>query len=114
MIQFCNRRRFLGRAAAIPLAVKAIVTPGKVSMVDQPARCVVLDPKGDPVPAEQLQRFHICDLLSRPIPIKPELGSGQIVFQPAPQPFRISLPLAVPGFGQVFLYADHHGEGHTR
>jgi GH35 family endo-1,4-beta-xylanase len=42
------------------------------------------------------------------------LGKGEIDFQPAPQPFRISLPLTVPGFGQVFLYADHRGKGHTR
>src|SRR3974377_2184168 len=114
MIGFWNRRQFLSAAAVAPMTVNAMKVSARASMPEQPVRCIILDSQGDPVPLEQLQRFHICDLLSRPIPIDPALSKGQINFQPAPQPFRISLPLTVPGFGQVFLYADRRGEGHTR
>jgi GH35 family endo-1,4-beta-xylanase len=60
-----------------------------------------------------LARFHLCDLLLRPIPIQPTLTAGRAVFYAPDQPFRISLPLRVAGFGHVFLYADNGGTGYT-
>lgn len=62
---------------------------------------------------EKMGRFHICDLMSRPFQIDPRFAPGEIVFAPATQPFRISLPVEVQGFGEVFLYADNRGAGYT-
>jgi endo-1,4-beta-xylanase len=76
--------------------------------------CKLFDAEGNPLPGEKLQRFHICDLLMRPFPIDPQFELGQVRFQPAARPFRISLPMIVPGFGEVFVYADNRGQGYTR
>jgi endo-1,4-beta-xylanase len=107
-----SRRRFLGSAAALPFAVGPAA---RASLAAAPAaaRCAILDARGDPVPARELQRFYVCDLLSRPIPIEPQVTAGSVVFAPPSPPFRIGVPLTVPGFGRPFVYADNRGEGHT-
>ena len=94
---------------------EALVAPAaSVFAVAAPVSCAILDAQGEPLPVEKLQIFHICDLLMRPIPIQPQFAPGEVRFQPAQRPFRISLPLAVPGFGEVFVYADNRGRGYTR
>ena len=76
-------------------------------------RCTVLNHRGDPLPVEEFARFHTCDLLTRPFTIDPKFEPGTAAFQPPDRPFRIALPLTVPGFGQVFVYADNRGRGYT-
>jgi GH35 family endo-1,4-beta-xylanase len=61
-----------------------------------------------------MARFYVCDLLLRPFPIDPQFAPGEVTFEPPGNPFRISVPLPVPGFGDVFLYADNRGAGYTR
>ncbi len=80
----------------------------------RPAPCTLLDERGEPVPTEAMARFHTCDLLLRPFTIEPEFAPGQVTFEPPAKPFRIAVPLRVPGFGHVFLYADNRGAGYTR
>ena len=99
----------MGAAAVIPASGVAVPTH-KVST----AHCTILDYKGDPVPPGALGRFHVCDLLLRPSPLDPQIAAGEITFEPPDNPFRIAVPLPVPGFGDVFLYADNRGSGHTR
>lgn len=77
------------------------------------ARFEILDGTGAPVPTSELGRFYLCDLLQRPIPSQPQLSDGMAAFEPPPGPFRVSVPLAVPGFGHVYLYADDRGTGYT-
>jgi endo-1,4-beta-xylanase len=109
-----SRRRFLGSAAVLPFAASAGAArvPAAAAALPQ-ARCTILDADGAPVPASELERFYVCDLLSRPIPIEPQMTAGSVVFEPPSQPFRIGVPLNVPGFGRPFVYADNRGEGHT-
>ena len=105
----CNRREFLALASAA-LAVPAI------SAAEAPAsaQCLVYDDKGQPLPAAGFDRFHLCDPLMRPFTTPFEAASGEVRFTPpADQPFRIGMPLSVPGFGQVFVYADDGGAGYT-
>src|ERR1035441_6354538 len=70
---------------------------------EKPVRCTVLDDRGAPVPVEALARFYICDLLLRPSPIDPKFAPGEAVFDPIGKPFRISVPLRVPGFAMFFF-----------
>ena len=93
----------IGGAVALPAYAAA-----------KPVRCTILDDRGAPVPVNALARFHICDLLLRPSPIDPKFAPGEVLFDPIDRPFRISVPLRVPGFGHVFLYADNRGAGYTR
>jgi len=105
----CNRREFLALASAT-LAVTASSAVGAPAL----AQCLVYDDKGQPLPAEGFDRFHLCDLLMRPFTTPFEGASGEVRFTPpADRPFRIALPLSVPGFGQVFAYADDGGAGYT-
>ncbi len=101
-----TRREWISGMAAAAI----MPTPG----LAPPARCAILDAQGEPVPVAELGRFHVCDLLLRPSPIDPEFAPGKVAFEAPSMPFRISVPLRVPGFGNVFLYADNRGAGFTR
>jgi hypothetical protein len=92
----------IGLAAVMPASAEA-----------PPIRCIVLDHRGEPVPAEALSRIHTCDLLLRPSPIAPQFAPGRVAFEAPDEPFRVAVPLRVPGFGHVFLYADNGGAGYT-
>ena len=59
-----NRREFLaltGLTLAVPAisAISAAETPA-------PARCLVYDNQGQPLPPAGFERFHLCDQLMRP------------------------------------------------
>ena len=77
------------------------------------ARCQVLDHRGEPLPVEELRRFHLCDRLLRSIPVQPQVTPGEVRFRAPEQPFRIGLPMVAPGFGHVVVYADNRGQGYT-
>lgn len=96
-----NRREF----------VSTVVAASQSS--DSMARCRVLDHRGEPLPVEELRRFHICDFLLRPISITPQFAPGEVRFQAPDQPFRIGLTMRAPGFGHLVVYADNRGRGYT-
>jgi endo-1,4-beta-xylanase len=98
------------RECILAVASAAALPPTSAA---RPARCIVLDAQGEPVAPDAMVRFHTCDLLLRPFTLAPVVAVGQITFSPPAQPFRISLPLQVPGFGHVFVYADNRGAGYT-
>jgi GH35 family endo-1,4-beta-xylanase len=103
-----NRRQLLATAG---LALSARMS----TAADNPVtRCLVYDYQGQPLPAEAMRRFHLCDLRMRPFTLEPKIAAGEIQFTaPVGRPFRIALPLTVPGFGEVFVYADDRGAGYT-
>jgi len=107
-----SRREFLaftGLALAVPAisAISAAETPA-------PARCLLYDDQGQPLPAARFERFHLCDQLMRPFTTPIDAAAGEVRFtQPSDPAFRIGMPLSVHGFGQVFVYADDGGAGHT-
>ena len=107
-----SRREFLaftGLALAVPAvsAISAAETPA-------PARCLLYDDQGQPLPAARFERFHLCDQLMRPFTTPIDAAAGEVRFtQPSDPAFRIGMPLLVPGFGQVFVYADDGGAGYT-
>ncbi len=106
-----NRREFISLASAA-IAVPA-VSPVFAEVSSQ-IRCLAYDAEGQPLPPTALERFYLCDSLMRPITVAFETGSGEIRFvPPADKSFRIALPLTVPGFGEVFVYADDSGPGYT-
>jgi GH35 family endo-1,4-beta-xylanase len=103
-----NRRQLLA-AAGLALSARSAAAVGNAA-----ARCLVYDHQGQPLPAEAMRRFHLCDLKMRPFTLEPKISAGEIQFLPPPdRPFRIAVPLRVPGFGEVFAYADNQGAGYT-
>jgi GH35 family endo-1,4-beta-xylanase len=111
-----NRREML-QALAIGSGVisgnQLFAAAAKASVAAPLARCTVLNVRGEPLGVEEFARFHTCDLLMRPFTMEPRFEPGEAAFQPPTEPFRIALPLTVPGFGQVFVYADNRGHGYT-
>jgi hypothetical protein len=78
------------------------------------ARCLIFDYDGKPLAADAMKRLHLCDLKMRPFTLESKIATGEIQFAPPTnRPFRIALPLKVPTFGEVFLYADNQGKGYT-
>jgi endo-1,4-beta-xylanase len=110
-----TRRQVVGSLAIMPLAVNAGVSnfSNILQATTKSVRCKLFNSNGDPFDVNKMDRFHICDLSSRPFRIDPEFAPGEMVFRPVSTPFRISLPVKVPGFGEIFLYADNRGAGYT-
>jgi endo-1,4-beta-xylanase len=109
-----NRRDVLrSLSVGVIAGGELLATTVKASVAAGPARCTVFDHRGEPLKPKAFDRFHLCDLLLRPFTIEPQFEPGTAVFQPPKEPFRIALPLSVPGFGQVFVYADNRGRGYT-
>ena len=110
-----TRRQVIGSMAILPLAANTSLFPGSglFQVNSKVTSCKLLNSNGAPFEVNKMGRFHICDLLLRPFQIDPEFAPGEIRFVPATTPFRISLPVEVPGFGEVFVYADNRGKGYT-
>jgi len=99
---------------ALPLSKSVFASvPGEKVENAKVINCKLLNAEGKPFEESKMERFHICDLLNRPFQLNPEFSEGEITFLPVETPFRISLPVEVPGFGEVFLYADNRGDGYT-
>lgn len=106
-----NRREFLA-LASLALSVPAVSSA--FAETSGELECLIYDAQGEPLPPSALERFHLCDSLMRPFTVPFETDPGRVRFTPpSDKPFRISVPLTVPGFGQVFVYADDNGPGYT-
>jgi endo-1,4-beta-xylanase len=108
-----NRREFISLAG---IALSLPVVSPVLAEVSGEVKCLVYDADGTPLPTDSisLERFHLCDLSMRPFTVDFETSPGEIRFTPPTErPFRISVPLTVPGFGEVFVYADDCGAGYT-
>jgi endo-1,4-beta-xylanase len=106
-----NRREFISLAT---VALTVPVISAVFAEVSGEVKCLVYDAEGQRLPPTALERFYLCDSLMRPLTVPFETGPGEVRFKPpADASFRISLPLTVPGFGEVFVYADDSGPGYT-
>jgi endo-1,4-beta-xylanase len=105
-----NRREFI---ALTSLALSAPSISAALGETSPTVQFLAYDDQGQPLSASGFARFHLCDSLMRPFTTPFEATSGQVRFTPPDKPFRIGMPLSVPGFGQVFVYADDGGVGYT-
>jgi hypothetical protein len=92
-----NRREFIALAS---LALSAPTLSTAFAGTSGEIQCLVYDDQGQPLATSGLERFHLCDPLMRPFTTPFETASGQVRFTPPDKPFRIGMPLSVPGFGQ--------------
>jgi len=74
---------------------------------------VVLTSRGEPAAPRDLASAMVVDLGSMPpFEHRPETADGKVTL-PAPDgPFGMCMPLAVEGFGHVYVYADNGGRGY--
>jgi hypothetical protein len=103
-----NRRELASAALSV-----TVLSPAFAVVLCE-IQCLVCGAEGRTLPPSALQRFHLWNYLMRPNSVAFESGSGEVSIKPpAEKSFRIALPLNVPGFGQVFVYADDEGAGCT-
>jgi hypothetical protein len=70
---------------------------------------------GSPLDHERLRTLHARDLHNDPVPQPIVTSSGRARIELNPdEPIQISLRLKVPGFGEVYCYADKDGEGYHK
>jgi endo-1,4-beta-xylanase len=112
-----TRRRFLAQTAAA--TVLSCVPPvlGKDTDVEQNGesyiRVLLHGPDGNPLDPKA-RHLHARDLPNDTLPQAVHSAEGRARIALAKEPIQLSCSLAVPGFGEVFCYADNEGKGYRK
>ncbi len=127
-----NRRSFLYQAgtaaalAAVPLSLRAQDTSHQLgaeeaaapivsSGTDAPQiRVLMHDADGSPLDSERARTLIARDLAGDPLPQPVANAAGRARVTLAAEPIQLGLRLKVPGFGEVFCYADNNGAGYLK
>lgn len=108
-----SRRDFLYYGAAATAV--GLASPISVQAEERPVLRVILrDPDGKPLPADQVKTIIACDMAGDPLPQAIRNLEGESHIALADEPIQVGCQLAVPGFGQVYCYADNDGKGYTK
>lgn len=100
------------RTALLGLATLVIATASGVALAaPQPLRINLTDSDGNPIPKENIRRFHCRDMSDEPIVTRVTLKNGQAVIELPAEPIQVCTLFVVPGFGEVDVYADNSGKG---
>jgi endo-1,4-beta-xylanase len=123
-----TRREFLGvttaSALAAPFAVigqdatnalgaeeaKAATVPAEGS---PQIRVLFHEADGKPLASERAHTLIARDLANDPLPQPSSIAEGRARIQLTAEPIQIAMRLNVPGFGEVYCYADNGGRGYS-
>lgn len=122
-----SRREFL-RAAAMATAVanlpvRALAQTEALGAEEANApalsnksalRVALLEVDGKPLDAERIKTLHARDLANDPLPQAISTTAGGARIEIAREPVQLSVRLKVPGFGEVYCYADNEGRGYAK
>jgi endo-1,4-beta-xylanase len=90
-------------------------TPPPASTKDAPClRALMHEADGKPIDRERLLTLHARDLANDPLPQPISTAEGRARIALASEPMQLSARLKVPGFGEVYCYADNGGRGFSR
>jgi GH35 family endo-1,4-beta-xylanase len=109
MSQSLSRREFIGSSVVVAagLAAGAPARGNSVSVI-------VRAPDGKPLDATRLKTFIARDLANDPLPLEFSPADGRCEIPVGGEPFQLACRLEVPGFGEVYCYADNGGHGYSR
>jgi GH35 family endo-1,4-beta-xylanase len=111
-----SRRDFLyyGAAAAATASLTSPLTSA-AQEVDAPSLQVMLHGvDGAPLESAQVKTIIARDLANDPLPQSISNTKGQSRVALAAEPLQLACRLAVPGFGEVFCYADNDQKGYSK
>jgi endo-1,4-beta-xylanase len=117
-----DRRKFLTVSAGagaliLPHALKAAnrnaKTTAKGSRDEPQLRVVMSEADGSALSQERSKTLCARDLANDPLPQKIAHAEGRARIDLANEPIQLSLRLKVPGFGEVYCWADNDGKGYT-
>jgi GH35 family endo-1,4-beta-xylanase len=77
-------------------------------------RVLMTEADDSPLAKERASTLCARDLANDPLPQKIAHASGRARIQLASEPIQMSLRLKVPGFGEVYCWADNDGQGYTK
>jgi GH35 family endo-1,4-beta-xylanase len=118
-----DRRDFLASSAAagaltLPSLLRAAETgkkPTGKSSGNEPQLRVILS-EADASPLSKIRATTLCarDLANDPLPQRIVHAQGRARVALAPEPIQLSARLEVPGFGEIYCWADNGGNGYTQ
>jgi GH35 family endo-1,4-beta-xylanase len=112
-----SRRDFLYYGAAATAAGLAGPFPvdAQAQEREKPSLRVLLPAaEGAPLAAAQVKTIIARDLANDPLPQGLTNGEGESRVVLAAEPLQLGCRLAVPGFGEVYCYADNDGKGYSK
>ena len=77
-------------------------------------RVLLFEADGTPLEKERAQTLHARDLSNDPLPQALVVAPGRARIELAREPLQLSARLRVPGFGEVYCYADNNGRGYRQ
>ncbi len=80
----------------------------------QKLRLRLVDADGKAIPAAEVGRFHCRDMADEPLPARTFVHDGYATVVLPGKPFQVCTLIAVPGFGEVVVYADNKDKGFTK
>jgi endo-1,4-beta-xylanase len=129
---FLPRRKFLqwsaatAAAALTGLSARAGDTANQLGAEDAPSssagltkdtpqlRVIAHEADGKPLSTERIKTLHARDLANDPLPQPLAAATGRARIALCAEPVQLSMRLNVPGFGEVYCYADNQGKGYTK
>jgi GH35 family endo-1,4-beta-xylanase len=77
-------------------------------------RVLMHESDGKPLDSERAHTLIARDLANDPLPQPSAIAEGRARIGLAAEPLQLGLRLKVPGFGEVYCYADNDGKGYTK
>ena len=77
-------------------------------------RFELVEADGSPIEVEKLRTLHARDMHNDPLPQAIATAQGRARLALADEPMQVVMRLKVPGFGEVYCFADNEGRGYTR
>src|SRR5829696_3641492 len=118
-----DRREFLAASAAagalvLPCALRAAERGAKPkakgSRDDPQLRVVLSEADASPLSKELATTLCARDLANDPLPQHIARAEGRARVTLPSEPIELSLRLKVPGFGEIYCWADNDGKGYTK
>jgi len=116
-----NRREFLNVSAGagallLPQSLRGDETgrPSRKAGRDEPqVRVLMVETDGSPLGKERAETLCARDMANDPLPQRITRAEGRARIVLPKEPIQISLRLKVPGFGEVYCWADNGGKGYS-
>src|SRR5438046_9655477 len=72
------------------------------------------EPDGSPIVKERADTLCARDLANDPLPQRITRAEGRARIVLPTEPIQVSLRLKVPGFGEIYCWADNNGKGYAK
>ncbi|HWQ92084.1 MAG TPA: endo-1,4-beta-xylanase [Clostridia bacterium] len=104
----------LAQETVIQLGSKEAQGPGKLDPTVPQIRVLFHEADGGPLHPDRAGTLIVRDLPNDPLPQRIARAEGRARIALAREPIQVAARLKVPGFGEVYCYADAQGRGYSK